>query len=71
MKALARLESEVLSMRNDMADRIDAAKDASDPTKLDKRLESLEGLLREDIEQHSKLTASIDNLRETLGRNEV
>ena len=71
VKALARLESEVLNMRNDMADRIDAAKEASDHMKLDKRLESLEGLLREDIEQHAKLTASIDNLRETVGKSEV
>ena len=71
VKALARLESEVLSMRNDMADRIDAAKEASDHMKLDKRLESLEGLIRDDIAQHSKLTASIDNLTETIDRNEV
>ena len=70
-KALSRLENEVLCMRNDMVERIDEAKAASDNVKLDKRLEALEGLLREDIEQHSRLSTSIDNLRETLTRKEV
>lgn len=72
-KALSRLEKEVLCMRNDLVDRIDAAKGASDHVKLDKRLESLEGLIRDDIQQHAKLTASIDSLRDTmtLAKSEV
>ena len=73
-KALGRLEKEVLSMRDDMAERMEAAlksRAVPDQVQLDKRLESLESLLREDIKQHSKLSTSIDNLREVLAKNSV
>ena len=72
-KALGRLEKEV-SMRDDMAERMEAAlksRAVPDQVQLDKRLESLESLLREDIKQHSKLSTSIDNLREVLAKNNV
>ena len=71
-KALGRLEKELLVMRDDMAVRFEAvlgSKPAPDPSLLDKRLESLESLLRQNIEQNSKLSASLDSLKDTLSKN--
>ena len=71
-KALGRLEKELLVMRDDMAGRFDAvvkSKTASDFSLLDKRLESLENLLRQNIEQNSRLSASLDSLKDSLSRN--
>ena len=52
-KALGRLEKELLNMRDVMAERMDAAlehRTATDNIQLDKRLESLESLLKADID---------------------
>ena len=71
-KALGRLEQELLIMRNDMSERLEAVlqtKPAPDFTHLDRRLGTLEDLLRQNNEQHTKLTSSIDNLRDSLIKN--
>ena len=72
-KALGRLEKEVVNMRDDMAERIEAAlqgRAAPDNSHLEKKLDSIENLLKENIEQHSKLAASIDGLRDTLANSD-
>ena len=71
--ALVRLEKEVLNLRDDMAERIEVALGQkqgvaadTDRSPLDKRLESLENLLRDNNEQQVKLMSSIDQLKDTI-----
>ena len=56
-----------------MVEKIEVAlnsnKQAPAYSQLDRRLETLEGLLRQNLEQHSKLISSVDNLRDSLSRN--
>ena len=68
-KALGRLESEVLNMRNDMTSKLDVAlktESSNNSSKLHTRLDSLEKLLSDNAKQNSLLTTSIDKLRETI-----
>ena len=72
--ALDRLEKEVLNLRDDMAERIEVALAQkqggvaadTDRSTLDKRLESLENLLRDNNEQQVKLVSSIDQLKDSI-----
>ena len=75
--ALGRLENEVLTMRNDMTDKLNAALNI-DPSNvsldgshnhLEVRLDSLEKLLNENTRQHTLLTASIDKLTVALEKS--
>ena len=68
-KALGRLENEVLTMRNDMAGRLETALKGGGGVaneNLDKRLDGLENLLKVNVEQNKKLAQSIDKLTDTL-----
>ena len=63
-KSFKRIELEVLNLRDDLVDRVDNA--SRDHENLGKRLDSLEDLLKKNIEQHTSLTKNIDEISEAI-----
>ena len=63
-KSFKRIELEVLNLRDDLVDRVDNA--SRDHKNLGKRLDSLENLLKKNIEQHRSLTKNIDEISEAI-----
>ena len=63
-KSYKRIELEVLNLRDGLVDRVDNA--TRDHENLGKRLDSLETLLKQNIEQHASVSQNIEKLSDTI-----
>ena len=67
-KSFKRIEIEVLNLRDDLIERVDNT--TRDHENLGLRLDSLENLLKLNIEQHNNLSQNLESLNETI-KNKV
>ena len=68
-KSFKRMESEVITLRNDLVERVELAiskTNSEDKLKIETKIDNLQTLLKENVEQSRALSCSIDKLSDTL-----